>query len=125
MPFQPGQSGNPEGGRLHNQLRRRASSLARQYTEEAIDLLVDIMRDEKVAPGERLRASIGILDRGWGRPPVATSLYFEDDEPQQEGTEEERVLPVLASILADIAEQEEKRARKLEAEQPQTEDAGR
>ena len=120
MPFQPGQSGNPEGGRLHNRLRSRASALARQYTEEAIDLLVDIMRDADAGPSERLRAAIAILDRGWGRPPVATSLYFEDDAPQQEGDEEERVLPILARIMADVAAQEEKRARELEVSGSQT-----
>ena len=53
-----------------------------------------------------------------GRPPAATCLYFEDDAPQQGGDEEEDVLPVLASILADIAAQEEREAREVEAEVP-------
>ena len=82
--------------------------------------MVDIMRDADAGPSERLRAAIAILDRGWGRPPVATSLYFEDDAPQQEGDEEERVLPILARIMADVAAQEEKRARELEVSGSQT-----
>ena len=129
MTFKKGEVSNPRGRGSPNSvasaLRKRVAVLARMHTEEGVETLVEIMRSEDAEPLMRLKAADHILDRGWGRPPVATSLYFEDDVPQQDGANEESVLPVLASILADIAEQEEKRARKLEAEQPQTEDAGR
>ena len=104
-------------------LRKRVAALARMHTEEAILKIVEIMRDEDAGPKVRLNAANYILDRGWSRPPVATSLYFEDDEPHQEGDEGERIIPVLASILADIAAQEEKLARELEAERSQSLDA--
>ena len=60
--FAPGQSGNP-GGRPKDE--HRVAELARSYTVEAIDTLVELMRDSK---DERLRgtAAQALLDRGWG-----------------------------------------------------------
>ena len=61
--FAPGQSGNP-GGRPKDD--HRVAELARSYTVEAIDTLVELMRDGK---DERIRgtAAQALLDRGWGR----------------------------------------------------------
>ena len=58
----PGQSGNP-GGRPKDE--HRVAELALSYTVEAIDTLVELMRDGK---GERIRgtAAQALLDRGWG-----------------------------------------------------------
>ena len=64
--FAPGQSGNP-GGRPKDE--HRVGELARSYTLEAIETLVDLMRhgrDERV----RGTAAQAILDRGWGRAKV-------------------------------------------------------
>ena len=64
--FAPGQSGNP-GGRPKDE--HRVAELARSYTLEAIDTLVDLVRDGK---DERMRgtAAQALLDRGWGRAKV-------------------------------------------------------
>ena len=64
--FAPGQSGNP-GGRPKDE--HRVAELARSYTVEAIDTLVELMRDGK---DERVRgtAAQALLDRGWGRAKV-------------------------------------------------------
>ena len=64
--FAPGSSGNP-GGRPKDEAR--VAELARSYTSEAIDTLVDLMRHGK---DERVRgtAAQALLDRGWGRPKV-------------------------------------------------------
>ena len=64
--FAPGQSGNP-GGRPKD--KHRVGELARSYTLEAIETLVDLMRHGK---DERVRgtAAQAILDRGWGRAKV-------------------------------------------------------
>tara|TARA_B100001093_G_scaffold101075_1_gene93235 strand:- start:1372 stop:1644 length:273 start_codon:yes stop_codon:yes gene_type:complete len=61
--FVPGQSGNP-GGRPRDE--HRVAELARSYTAEAIDTLVELMRHSK---DERVRgtAAQALLDRGWGK----------------------------------------------------------
>jgi hypothetical protein len=64
--FAPGTSGNP-GGRPKDEAR--VAELERSYTNEAIDTLVDLMRngrDEHV----RGTAAQALLDRGWGKPKV-------------------------------------------------------
>ena len=64
--FLPGKSGNP-GGRPKDE--HRVGELARSYTAEAIDTLVDLMRHGK---DERVRgtAAQALLDRGWGKAKV-------------------------------------------------------
>ena len=64
--FAPGQSGNP-GGRPKDE--HRVAELARSHTLEAIDTLVELMRDGK---DERMRgtAAQALLDRGWGKAKV-------------------------------------------------------
>ena len=61
--FAPGQSGNP-GGLPKDE--HRVADLARSYTLEAIDTLVELMRNGK---NERVRgtAAQALLDRGWGK----------------------------------------------------------
>ena len=67
--FLPGQSGNP-GGRPKDV--HRVAELARSYTVEAIETLVDLMRHGK---DERVRgtAAQALLDRGWGKAKVAVT----------------------------------------------------
>ena len=64
--FAPGVSGNP-GGRPKDEAR--VAELARSYTAEAIDTLVELMRHGK---DDRVRgtAAQALLDRGWGKPKV-------------------------------------------------------
>ena len=64
--FAPGTSGNP-GGRPKDEAR--VAELARSYTNEAIETLVDLMRNGRE---ERVRgtAAQALLDRGWGKPKV-------------------------------------------------------
>jgi|GEM_PF-1451153 len=63
-PFKKGISGNPSG-------RRReighVRDLARQYTEEAIDTLAEIMRDKTASSSARAAASNMLLERAWGK----------------------------------------------------------
>ena len=62
--FAPGTSGNP-GGRPKDEAR--VAELARSYTSEAIDALVELMRCGK-DDRERGTAAQALLDRGWGKP---------------------------------------------------------
>ena len=64
--FKQGFSGNP-GGRPKDEYK--VAELARSYTVEAVETLVDLMRhsgDDRV----RGTASQALLDRGWGKAKV-------------------------------------------------------
>ena len=64
--FSKGRSANP-GGRPRDE--EKVAELARSYTREAIETLVELMRsgnDERV----RGTAAQALLDRGWGKPKV-------------------------------------------------------
>ena len=64
--FPKGFSGNP-GGRPRDE--QKVAELARSYTREAIETLVELMRrgnDERI----RGTAAQALLDRGWGKPKV-------------------------------------------------------
>ena len=62
--FRAGHSGNA-GGRPRDE--HKVAELARSYTTEAIDTLVDLMRQGK---DDRVRgtAAQALLERGWGKP---------------------------------------------------------
>jgi hypothetical protein len=65
--FQPGKSGNP-GGRpraAHN-----IQELSREHTIEALDVLVQIMLNEKAQPNARVAAANTLLDRAYGKAPT-------------------------------------------------------
>jgi hypothetical protein len=83
MKWQPGTSGNPSGRpRGYGDLRE----LARTHTEEAVNVLVHVMRDVGAAPTARTSAASSLLDRGWGRP-------------EQTIATEERKEPGLVALL--------------------------
>lgn len=58
---------------------RTLTQLAREYTEDAVDALVGIMRDKKAPAAARVAASTQILNRGWGQAPQTITL---DDQRQ-------------------------------------------
>ncbi len=69
--WKPGQSGNPKGmepGVGH------VRELARQHTEESVEKLVEIMRDENAPPSAQGAAANSLLDRGWGRPDQSVTV---------------------------------------------------
>ena len=64
--FKPGQVANPSGVNGYTNGANAIRTLARKYTEEAIETLADVMRRGK--PKDRAYAASALLDRGWGKP---------------------------------------------------------
>jgi hypothetical protein len=64
--FKTGYSGNA-GGRPKDE--HKVAELARSYTKEAVETLVELMQNGK---DERVKgtAAQALLDRGWGKPRV-------------------------------------------------------
>ena len=73
--FTAGHSGNA-GGRPRDE--HKVAELARSYTKEATDTLVDLMRHSK---DDRVRgtAAQALLERGWGKPRVEVATTRKSD----------------------------------------------
>ena len=61
------------GNKATSELKFNLSELARQYTNDALDTLVDVMKSGQ-GDSARIAAATAILDRGYGRPTKTTSL---------------------------------------------------
>jgi hypothetical protein len=59
-------AGRPRG--RPNHVARDIAVLARQYSGEALAIIVAIMTDRKAPHSVRLAAALAVLDRGHGRP---------------------------------------------------------
>ena len=75
MRFKVGHSGNA-GGRPRDE--NKVAELACSYTTEAIDTLVELMRNGK---DDRVRgiAAQALLERGWGKPRVEVATTHKSD----------------------------------------------
>jgi hypothetical protein len=63
--FRQGQSGNPSG---RPKADKTICDLARAHTQEAIEVLLTVVHNQKAPSAARVQACNAILDRGWGRP---------------------------------------------------------
>ncbi len=70
-PFVKGRSGNPRGRPKHD---HDIAALARQHAPQAITTLLEILTDPLAPPGARLSAASVLLDRGFGRAPLALNV---------------------------------------------------
>jgi len=68
-------SGRPVGAvnKATSGLKLNLSELAREYTNDALDALVNVMQSSE-SDSARIAAATAILDRGYGRPTKTTSL---------------------------------------------------
>jgi len=78
--------------------------LARTYTGDALETLVEIMRSKTAHPTSRALAANAILDRAWGKPsqPVGGA----DDLPPLQGVTRIEVVAVAAAATT-AAERED------------------
>ena len=109
-PFRPGQSGNP-GGKVKKEVAvaiMDMRQMARSYTAEAVQKLVELMRGE-VKVGDRVHpvpvqtqgwAAAELIDRGWGRAPQGLEVTGANGGPieVEERTAREYVLGRIAGI---------------------------
>jgi hypothetical protein len=90
-PFKKGESGNP-GGRPKE--IKDVQALARSHTAEAIETLVEIMRNGKPDRARSAAAEL-LLDRGWGRAPQTIDIPDEREKILANLTDDELIERVL------------------------------
>ena len=76
MTFKKGESGNP-GGRP--KVVGHVKELAKQYTEEAIRTLAEVMGNAEAPPAARVKASECLLDRAWGKAETTSNVNVSRD----------------------------------------------
>ncbi len=76
--FQPGTSGNP-GGRPREDPSLR--QLAKERSQEALEVLVTLMMNKKAPPSARITAACAVLDRGFGRPGSSLEVTGKGNAP--------------------------------------------
>lgn len=89
---------NPTGKNAHTQDARTIRDLTRNFTAEALQTLVDIMRNSD-NDATRVTACNSILDRAWGKP-SATIEVMRHDLQVVEGMTREDILALAPQALA-------------------------
>lgn len=72
-------SGRPKGA--VSKAKLDIATKAKEYAEQAIQTLADIMTDVEMTPASRVNAANAILDRGYGKPMQAVEVTGKDKEP--------------------------------------------
>lgn len=91
MTFKKGQSGNPSGRPVYRLPDGRTlTDLARSYTEEAVEALVEVMR-EGDSDSARVAAAKHILDRGWGQAPQTIAVKPVEEDLDLSGMSDEQI----------------------------------
>ena len=103
--FVKGTSGNPLG---RPRIILTVRDIAREHTEEAIETLAAIMRDEVAPAAARISACTELLNRGHGRPVDQRAMLMigaqlSSDRPVNEWTTIELIERINDLRLADEA----------------------
>jgi hypothetical protein len=80
-PFHAGQSGNP-GGKPKVEGIQDVRKAAREWTQLALETLVEVCGDVEASSSARVSAAGTLLDRGWGKAPQTVVI---DGEVNVEG----------------------------------------
>ena len=100
--FRPGQVTNPRG---RPKSVAEVRDLARKYTVEAIETLVEIMRDAQCTPAVRVAAANALLDRGHGRPPQAIETSHDTTLVVMTGIGRAPDQPLLITDVTDVPDE--------------------
>ena len=79
---------------MHHEQACCVAQLARQHTTDAIETLVEIMRDKKATASARVTAAKELLDRGHGRAPAEVTIKTDPRDMTN--------LELAQAILADV-----------------------
>ena len=78
--FTKGTSGNPSGRPKRSETEKAVLSAIYSLSDDAVNVVSDIMKDEKVSPVIRLKAAEMVIDRICGKPMSANDIdKYEDN----------------------------------------------
>ncbi len=95
--------GKKTGGRkagTPNKATAEVREIARQYTTEAVETLVSVMRDKGASDAAKVSAANALLDRGFGKP----SIHVEPIKLEKPEASMEEVARMLVFSLRDAEE---------------------
>jgi hypothetical protein len=93
-PWKPGQSGNPAG----RPKGIAATVKERVQPEELVDILLEVARDPKAKPSERVAAVDKLADRGWGKAPAFAAI--EGSDPLELGAIAQEIQSIADELAA-------------------------
>ena len=95
-------AGRPKGSKNKTTEKNRArlADLAQEYTKDALQTLVTVMRDDDAPHSAKVNAATAVLDRAHGKPVQTAEVTGKDGGPiQYQDMSEDQVDQRLADLL--------------------------